>query len=128
LQKRVLGLPATMQDNESRVHGDTVTHFRNWTKDKWQCRTEFLWIMTGTVHRVFRLVKADGQKPCRAITLWCQKMDYGLFKSMNKKSDYNKLEAGLPKLSTARSRHSAHEVFLRHCVYLGGTWCGSWIL
>jgi hypothetical protein len=29
LQKRVLGLPATMQDNESRVHGDTVTRFRN---------------------------------------------------------------------------------------------------
>jgi hypothetical protein len=25
-------------------------------------------------------------------------MDYGLFKSMNKKSDYNKLEVGLPKL------------------------------
>jgi hypothetical protein len=51
-----------------------------------------------------------------------------LIQEHEQKSDYNKLEAGLPKLSTARSRHSAHEVFLRHCVYLGGTWCGSWIL
>jgi hypothetical protein len=51
-----------------------------------------------------------------------------LFQEHEQKSDYKKLEAGLPKLFMARSRHSAHEVFLRQCVYFVCTWFGSWIL